>query len=124
MTESNGDDYVVKSKIFSIIVALAILLIGCDSNKGMAVGGEIIEINEESGDMKIETAYWTTVNEQESSTESSEFKEELKSEAVTIQVSKPEKYDVGQEVEVKVIKNYEEDVWDMNRLVFEVTEKD
>ena len=113
MTESNGDDYVVKSKIFSIIVALAILLIGCDSNKGMAVGGEIIEINEESGDMKIETAYWTTVNEQESSTESSEFKEELKSEAVTIQVSKPEKYDVGQEVEVKVIKNYEEDVWDI-----------
>ncbi|WP_281975217.1 hypothetical protein [Halobacillus litoralis] len=112
-----------KSKMFSIIVVLAILLIGCVSNKGMAVGGEIIEVNEESGDMKLETVYWTIVSEPGSSTDSSEFKEELKSEAITIRVSKPENYDVGEEIEVKVIKNYEEDVWDLNRLAFEVTEK-
>ena len=34
-------------------------------------------------------------------------------------VPNPDQYDEGKEVQVKVIKNYEEDVWDLNRLKFE-----
>ena len=38
----------------------------------------------------------------------------------TIRVSNPDKNDEGKKVQVKVIKNYEEEVWDLDKLKFEV----
>lgn len=38
----------------------------------------------------------------------------------TIRVSNADKNDEGKKVQVKVIKNYEEEVWDLDKLKFEV----
>jgi hypothetical protein len=109
----------LKSKMFFIIAALAIPLIGCSQvEEGTFIQGEIKEINTKSGDMEIEIKSWTTVGDAGFSTESYEV--ENKPDSQTIRVSNPKKYDEGQKVEVKVMKNYDEDVWDLDRLNFEV----
>ncbi|MBF0707757.1 MULTISPECIES: hypothetical protein [Bacillaceae] len=111
----------LKCKMFFIMTALTLTLIGCfQVEEGTFINGEITEINKESGDMEIDIQAWTTVSDAESSTESYQFED--KPDSPTIRVSNPEKYDEGQRVEVKVIKNYEEDVWDLDRLKFEVEE--
>ncbi|MBM7554436.1 hypothetical protein [Thalassobacillus pellis] len=109
----------VKSKMFFIIATLAITLIGCSQvEEGTFIQGEIKKINKKSGDMEIEIKSWTTVGDAGSSTQSYEF--ENKPDSQTIQVSNPKKYGEGEKVQVKVIKNYDEDVWDLDRLKFEV----
>ncbi|CDQ20034.1 hypothetical protein SAMN05192559_10324 [Halobacillus karajensis] len=108
----------VKSKMFFISATLPIILMGCSLKEGTFIQGDITGINKESGEMEIEIEAWTTVGNAGSSTELYEF--EKKPNAKTIRVSNPKKYEEGQKVEVKVIKNYEEDVWDINRLKFEV----
>ncbi|MFC7321472.1 hypothetical protein [Halobacillus campisalis] len=107
-----------KSKMFFIIASLPIILMGCSMQEGTFIQGDITEVNKESGDMDIEIEAWTTIGNAGSSTESYEF--EKKPDAQTIRVSNPEKYEEGQKIEVKVIKNYEENVWDIDRLKFEV----
>lgn len=109
----------VKSKMFFIVATLAIALLGCTQmEEGTFIEGNITEINEESGDMEIKIKSWTTVSEPGSSTESYGFIEKTKSQM--IRISNPENYDEGQKVKVKVIKNYDEQVWDLDRLKFEV----
>lgn len=109
----------LKSKMFFIVATLAIPLIGCfQIEEGTFIQGNITEINEESGDMEIEIEAWTTIGEAGSSKDSYEF--ESKPISQSIRVSNPKDYDEGQEVKVKVIKNYDEDVWDLDRLKFEV----
>ncbi|SDM57906.1 hypothetical protein [Sediminibacillus halophilus] len=110
-----------KSKIFFIVATLASILIACSqSDEGTFMQGDITEIDKESGDMEVEVEAWTTIGEPESSTVSSEFIDAPTSQ--TIRVSNPEDYEEGEKVKVKVIKNYEEDVWDLDRLTFEVEE--
>ncbi|WP_079529245.1 hypothetical protein [Halobacillus hunanensis] len=106
-----------KSKIFFIIVTLAITLMGC-SQEGTFIQGDITDINKESGDMEIDIVSWTTISDTGSSTGSHQFEKKPKSQ--TIRVSNPEKYHEGQKVQVKVIKNYDEDEWDIDRLKFDV----
>ncbi|QDP41185.1 hypothetical protein [Radiobacillus deserti] len=110
-----------KRKVFFIIATLTITLIGCSQvEEGTFIQGNIENINEKSGDMEIEIEAWTTVSESAYSTNSFDFAKKPTSQ--TIQVSNPEDYQEGQKIEVKVIKNYEEDVWDIDRLKFEVKE--
>lgn len=110
-----------KSKLFFIVTALAITLIGCAHvDEGTFIEGTIKEINETRGDMEIEIKAWTTVSESGTSPDSFGFVEVPTSQ--TIRISNPEDYDGGQKVKVKVIKNYKEDVWDLERLKFEVEE--
>ncbi|WP_074734165.1 hypothetical protein [Halobacillus karajensis] len=68
--------------------------------------------------MEIDIVSWTTINNPESSKGSHQF--EKKANSQTIRVSNPEKYHERQKVQVKVIKNYEEDDWDIDRLKFDV----
>ncbi|ASF39120.1 hypothetical protein CEH05_08315 [Halobacillus halophilus] len=68
--------------------------------------------------MKVNVDAWTTVSNEGSAKESYEF--EKKPDVQTIRVPNPNEYEEGQKVEVKVIKNYEKDVWDIDRLKFEV----
>ncbi|MGY0693754.1 hypothetical protein ACW2QC_13350 [Virgibacillus sp. FSP13] len=108
-----------KSKIFFIVATLVITLIGCSQiEEGTFIQGNITEINEESGEMEIEIESWTTISDTASSTESNKIK--MDSDSQIIRVSNPEDYEEGQKVQVKVIKNYDEDVWDLDRLKFEV----
>ncbi|MYL61810.1 hypothetical protein GLW07_00435 [Bacillus hwajinpoensis] len=108
-----------KSKITFIMVALAITLIGCfQVEEATFIEGEITNINNESGEMEIEVESWSTISDAESSSKPYVFKEMPDSQ--TIRVSNPDKYDEGKRIQVKVIKKYEEDVWDLNRLKFEV----
>ncbi|SDJ08841.1 hypothetical protein [Salimicrobium halophilum] len=110
-----------KSKMCLILAMLTITLMGC-SQEGTFIQGDITEIDEESGDMEIDIVAWTTVSDTDSSERSHPFKE--KSNAQTIRVSNPGKYEVGQKIQVEVIKDYEEDVWDKDRLKFDVKEVD
>ncbi|QTN00746.1 hypothetical protein ERJ70_16520 [Sediminibacillus dalangtanensis] len=110
-----------KSKIFFVVAIFLCTLMGCSQEEeGTFMQGDITEINEESGDMEVEVDAWTTVGEPGSSTESFEFLNAPKSQ--TIRVSNPENYEEGEKIKAKVIKNYEEDVWDLDRLTFEVEE--
>ncbi|SFJ29842.1 hypothetical protein SAMN04487936_101582 [Halobacillus dabanensis] len=110
-----------KSKVFFIIAISAITLMGCSqSNEGTFLLGDIKEINEKSGDMEIGIVGSFTVGDAESFTESYPF--EKKPNALTIRVSNPQEYEEGQKVQAKVIKKYEEDVWDLDKLEFEVEE--
>ncbi|MYL65459.1 hypothetical protein GLW07_19040 [Bacillus hwajinpoensis] len=108
-----------KSKITFIMATLAITLIGCfQVEEATFIEGEITKINNESGEMEIKVESWSTISDAESSSTPYIFEEMPDSH--TIRVSNPDQYDEGKEVQVKVIKNYEEDVWDLNRLKFEV----
>lgn len=108
-----------KAKIFFIVAIIAIVwIVWPKGEERTFIQGNITEINEESGDMEIEIEAWSTISESGSSAESYDFEGRPKSQ--TIRVSNPKDYDVGHEVHVKVIKNYEEDVWDLDRLDFEV----
>ncbi|WP_143525726.1 hypothetical protein [Salimicrobium flavidum] len=69
-------------------------------------------------EMKITGSF--TVSDAESNTEPYQFEE--KPDSLTIRVSSPQKYEEGQRIQAKVIKNYEEDVWDLDKLEFEVEE--
>ncbi|WP_186577714.1 hypothetical protein [Aquibacillus kalidii] len=110
-----------KSKIFFIITTITITLIGCSQiEEGTFIQGDITEINEKSGDMEIEIEAWSTVSQQGTTNKIYSFKKKAKSQ--TIRVSNPEDYDEGQKISVKVFKNYAEDVWDLDRLKFEVEE--
>ncbi|REJ07954.1 hypothetical protein [Halobacillus trueperi] len=110
-----------KSKMTFIIVILAITLMGCSQNKeGTFLLGNITEINDKSGNMEIEIEGSFTVDDAESLTELYEFEKQPKS--LTIRVSNPKEYEEGQKVQAKVIKKYEEDVWDLDKLEFEVEE--
>ncbi|MFD2043962.1 hypothetical protein ACFSTA_05330 [Ornithinibacillus salinisoli] len=108
-----------KSKVFFIIAILFFTLIGCSQNKdGIFIEGNITEIDEEIGDIEVKGRM--TISETVSSTDSFEIEKESMSQ--TIRVSNPEDYKVGQKVKVNVIKNYDEDIWDLDRLKFEVEE--
>lgn len=110
-----------KSKMSFIIAILAITLMGCSQSKeGTFLLGNITEINDKSGDMEIEIVGTFTVGDVESFTESYQF--EKKPNSLTIRVSNPKEYDEGQKVQAKAIKKYEEDVWDLDKLEFEVEE--
>ncbi|MCT2534862.1 hypothetical protein NC661_04015 [Aquibacillus koreensis] len=110
-----------KSKIFFIVATITITLFGCSQvENGTFIQGNITEINEKSGDMKIDIEFWSTVSQQGTSHATYGFRK--KSESQTIRVANPEEYDEGQKVSVKVFKNYAEDVWDLERLKFEVEE--
>ncbi|WP_347860881.1 hypothetical protein U0355_09215 [Salimicrobium sp. PL1-032A] len=109
---------------WSMILGIIILLTGCASEEGMVIGGEITEIDNENGDMKVAANYWTVLGEPEALRNSPVFEEELKSERVTIRVSRRKNYEVGQDIEVKVGKEYQEDAWDVSHLAFDVTVKD
>lgn len=110
-----------KSKILFIVATLVITLIGCSLiEEGTFIQGNIIEINQESGDMEIDIESWTTISDSASSKESK--KTEMDLDSKIIRVSNSEDYAEGQKVQVKVIKNYDEDVWDLDRLKFEVEE--
>ncbi len=113
-----------KSKIFFIVATLAITLIGCSqAEEGTFLQGNVTEINPISGDVEVEIETWTTVSSTDSSPEASTKSYEVeKASSQTIRVSNPEDYEEGQKVKVKVIKNYNEDVWDINKLKFEVEE--
>ncbi len=107
----------LKSKVFFIIAVLAITMIGClQVEEATFIKGEITKINKESAEIEVES--WSTVNDAESSTESYVFKE--MPDIQTIRISNPERFDGGQKVQGKVIKNYKEDGWDIDRLKFEV----
>lgn len=102
----------LKNKIFLIIGFVGFILIGCSQETdGTFIEGNISEINEESGFIEVEGLM--TINETVSSTES--FQIEKESSSYTIQVSNPEDYKVGQEVKVNVIKDYDEDIWNLDR---------
>ncbi|KGX89745.1 hypothetical protein N781_15945 [Pontibacillus halophilus JSM 076056 = DSM 19796] len=104
-----------------IIATLALALVGCNQpEEGTYIEGNITEINEVSGDMEIDIESWSTVGDEESSSTKFGFTEKPSSE--TIRVHHPEDYDEGQAVRVNVIKNYEEEVWDLNRLKFDIKE--
>lgn len=108
-----------KSKIFLIVAAIVITLTGCYQIKeGTFIQGNITEINKTSANMEIDIESWTTISDTESSTESNNI--EMNSNSQIIRVSDPEDFEIGQKVKVKVIKNYDEDVWDLDRLEFEV----
>ncbi|WP_226036821.1 hypothetical protein [Aquibacillus saliphilus] len=110
-----------KSKIFFIVATITIMLIGCSQvEEGTFIQGNITEINETSGDMEIEIEAWTTVSEEDTSKESYGFAKKPMTQ--TIRISNPEGYEEGKKVKVKVIKDYDEDVWDLDRLKFEVEE--
>ncbi|MCT2536268.1 hypothetical protein NC661_13470 [Aquibacillus koreensis] len=111
-----------KSRIFFIVATITIMLIGCSQvEEGTFIQGNITEINETSGDMEIDIELWTTVSEEEdTSKESYGFIEKPMTQ--TIRVSNPEDYEEGQKVKVKVIKDYDEHAWDLDRLKFEVEE--
>ncbi|WP_077623491.1 hypothetical protein [Sediminibacillus massiliensis] len=109
------------SKIFFIVATITTTLIGCSQiEEGTFIQGNITEINETSGDMEIEIEAWSAVREQGTSKVSYGFDKKPKSQ--TIRVSNPTDYEEGQEVAVKVFKDYDEDVWDLDRLKFEVEE--
>ncbi|MDL4839478.1 hypothetical protein [Aquibacillus rhizosphaerae] len=111
-----------KSKIFLIVATITITMISCSQiEAGTFIQGNIAEINEKSGDMEIDIEAWSTVSQKGTSNEIYSFKKKSKSQ--TIRVSNPEDYDEGQKVSVKVFKNYAEDVWDLDRLKFEVEEE-
>ncbi|GAA0308800.1 hypothetical protein GGQ92_001179 [Gracilibacillus halotolerans] len=102
----------LKNKIFLIFGFLAFILIGCSQDTdGIFIEGNISEINEKSGVIEVDGLM--IINEIVSSTES--FQIENESSSHTIQVSNPEDYKVGQEVKVNVIKDYEEDIWNLDR---------
>ncbi|MCA1011605.1 hypothetical protein [Halobacillus halophilus] len=112
-----------KSKMFFIMATIAITLLGCSQvEEGIYIQGNIIEVNKQNGNMEIDIESWTTVEDSESSTELNELKNHSNSQ--TIRVSNPHKYEEGQKVEVKVIKEYDEDVWDLDRLNFETKKLD
>ena len=109
----------LKSKMLFIMATIAIALIGCSQmEEGIYIQGDITEINKETGDMEIEVESWTTVGDAESSPGSYELERNTNSRI--IRASNLHKYDEGQKVEVKVIKNYDEDVWDLDKLNFEI----
>ena len=110
-----------KSKLLIVMATLAMTLIGC-TPKGTLILGDITEVNEETGDIKIEIFARTTVSDEESSTSSYPFEE--RPDSRTIQVANPENYEEGEKVQVKIIKDYDEDVWDQDRLEFEVKKID
>ncbi|WP_153461691.1 hypothetical protein [Sediminibacillus terrae] len=112
-----------KNKLFFIEAIFLCTLMGCSqAEEGTFMQGDITGINKESGDMEVDVDAWTTVSEKGSSTEPYEIDDAPTSQ--TIRVSNPEDYEEGEKVQVKVIKNYEEDVWDLDRLTFEVEEVD
>ena len=110
-----------KSKLLIVMATLAMTLIGC-SPRGTFILGDITEINEETGDLKIEIFGRTTVSDADSSKDPYPYGKRLDSR--TIQVENPENYDEGEKVQVKIIKDYDEDVWDQDRLEFEVKKID
>ncbi|KGP71957.1 hypothetical protein [Pontibacillus yanchengensis] len=106
-------------KMIFILATLAFALIGCNQvEEGTFIQGNITNINDESGDMEIEIISWTTVSEQGSSTESYAFEEKPSSQ--TIRVSNPKNFDEGQKVKMKVLKNYDEEVWNLEELNIEL----
>ncbi|MBA2176110.1 hypothetical protein H0266_14530 [Halobacillus locisalis] len=110
-----------KSKLLIVIAILAMTLIGC-SPKGTFILGDITEINEETGDMKIGIFGRATVSDADSPTAPYPFAN--RPDSRTIQVENPENYDEGEKVQVKIIKDYDDDVWDQDRLEFEVKKID
>lgn len=101
------------------MAALAItLIVNLQVEEATYIEGQITKITKESGEMEIEVESWSTVSDAESSTDSYVF--EKMPDSQTIRVSNADKYDEGQKLQVKVIKDYEEDVWDLDRLKFEV----
>ncbi|MCP8616360.1 hypothetical protein [Salirhabdus salicampi] len=75
-----------------------------------------MSINEKSGDIEVEGPM-TVIK---SATSQDVVGNKTESMPHPIRISNPEDYNVGQEVKVSVINNYDEDVWDLDRLKFEI----
>ncbi|MGA9290087.1 MAG: hypothetical protein WBV93_17290 [Anaerobacillus sp.] len=109
----------LKSKMFFIIAALVITLIGCSQvEEGTYIQGEITKVNKENGNMEIEFESLLSVSEADSSKEPTKFKKMPYSQ--TVRVANPAKYAEGETVELKVTENYDQNVWDLDKLNIEI----
>lgn len=112
-----------KGILFFIIATLAVIWINhIQVDEGTFLQGDITEINEATGDMEIDIEAWQTVTNKGTTADSYGFDQTADSK--TIRVSDPENYEEGQTVQAKVIKNYNEKAWDVDRLQFEVDQVD
>ncbi|RCW76818.1 hypothetical protein [Saliterribacillus persicus] len=108
----------LKSKALFIVALMPVLISCSQTDEEYLIEGIIIEINENSGNVEVEGSM-TLIK---SATSKEAVGNKTESMIHTIRVSNPEEYNVGQKVKVNVFSNYDEDVWDVNRLKFEVEE--
>ncbi|SET24069.1 hypothetical protein SAMN05216389_107114 [Oceanobacillus limi] len=106
----------LKRKIFFIVTLMFVLISCSQTNEEYLIEAIIIEIKENTGDIEVDGPMKVV----KSATTQEAVGNKTESMIHTIRVSNPEDYNVGQKVKVNVISNYDEDVWDVNRLKFEV----
>ncbi|MCA0970811.1 hypothetical protein LCM20_09435 [Halobacillus litoralis] len=108
----------LKRKRIFIIPALAIAYFAylwfIQVNEGAFIQGEITEINQQNAEMDININVWSSVNDDDTHGFIRKY------DSQTIRVANPNDYEEGQRVQVEVTKGYEEDVWDLDRLEFDV----
>ncbi|WP_079478702.1 hypothetical protein [Halobacillus salinus] len=105
--------------MFFVIAVLVVIWIDkIHMEDSTYIKGDITEINKETGDMEIDIVVWSTTGDPDSPANDFGFNGTPTSQ--TVRVSHPENYDEGQKIDLRVNKDYEEAVWDLDRLKFEV----